>query len=293
MKKRVNYNVQYYWFVIPSLIFLALFTYYPLMNSVYSSFFKQSIMSPAPQFVGFANYLELLQLPLFWIVIKNNLIYAFFSIVPATLTAFILAELINECKYGKALFQISLFYPMMIPMAAAAMLWVFLYNPHIGLINHLLGKLGLFQPGWVNSSDYSLTAIIIMANWKNVGYYMMIYFAGLQNISREIYEAANLDGTGWWRRLWWVIFPLVGPTTLFVLVIAVIQSFRVFEQVYLMTQGGPGDSSNVLVYFIYENAFKYWDIGAASALTAMLAVTLILMVMIIFGYLNGRVNYDL
>jgi ABC-type sugar transport system permease subunit len=270
-----------------------MFTYYPLMNSAYCSLFKQSILTPIPQFTGLGNYLELFHQPLFWTVVKNNLVYAVFSIVPATLTAFVLAELINECKYGKAFFQIALFYPMMIPMAAAAMLWVFLYNPQIGLINQVLGKLGLFQPGWVNSSDYSLTAIIIMANWKNVGYYMMIYLAGLQNISREIYEAAHLDGTGWWRRLWGVIFPLVGPTTLFVLVIAVIQSFRVFDQVYLMTQGGPGDSSNVLVYFIYENAFKYWDIGTASALTVMLGVMLILMVMIIFGYSNRRIHYDL
>lgn len=292
MRKNARLNFKYYRFVIPSLVFLALFTYYPLINAMYHSLFRQSIMSPVPRFVGFQNYLDLFGQPLFWTVIKNNLIYGIFSIVPATLAAFILAVLINEGKYGKAFFQTALFYPMMIPMAAAAMLWVFLYNPHIGLINQVLGRLGLFQPGWVNSSDYALSAITIMANWKNTGYYMMIYLAGLQNISPDIYEAGYLDGAGWWRRLWGITFPLAGPTTLFVLVIAMIQSFRVFDQVYLMTRGGPGDSSNVFVYFIYENAFKYWDIGSASALTVMLAAVLVLMVMIVFGHLNKRVHYD-
>jgi ABC-type sugar transport system permease subunit len=164
MKKNVNFNFNYYWFVIPSMVFLTMFTYYPLLNSLCHSFFRQTIMTPVPRWVGVSNYLDLFHQPLFWTIIKNNLFYAVFSIVPATLTAFILAVLINERKYGKAFFQTSLFYPMMIPMAAAAMLWVFLYNPYIGLINQILGKLGLFQPGWVNSSDYSLTAITVMAN---------------------------------------------------------------------------------------------------------------------------------
>lgn len=291
--KLKQYNLSYYWFLVPSLIFLGLFTYYPLLNSIQYSLYKFGIMSPVPIFVGLRNYINLFNKPLFWMVIKNNLIYAFFTIIPTMAAAFLLAVLINERIRGKAFFQISLFYPMIIPMAAAAMLWVFLYNPNIGLINHFLGRLGLPQPGWLNSSDTSLAAIIIMAIWKNLGYYMMIYMAGLQNIPEQLYESAYLDGAGWWHRHLRITFPLVSPTTLFVFIIAIIQSFRVFEQVYLMTHGGPADSSNVLVYYIYENAFKYWDIGTASALTVILAVILILLVIIVFGNLNKRIHYDL
>jgi ABC-type sugar transport system permease subunit len=283
--------LRYYAFIVPGAFFLGLFTYYPIVWSGYLSFMKWNMMSPKPKYNGLKTIIKLLQDPVFWLVIKNTLIFVSITIIPTMFLAILFAILIDERKKFRIYYIYSLFYPMLIPMAAAAMLWVFIYSPNLGLMNMFLGWIGLPKLGWLGSSDTSLWAIILMTIWKNVGFYTLIYLAGLQNIDKSLYDASYIDGAGWWKRHVYITFPLLGPTSLFVFVVAVILSFRVFAQVHLMTEGGPANSSNVIVYFIYENAFKFFRFDFASALTTILVLTLLAIVLVIFGILHKRIHY--
>jgi ABC-type sugar transport system permease subunit len=280
-----------YIFLIPGMFFLFLFTYLPIMWSTWLSFHRWNLLSPQPKGCGVDNFLKLWNHDVFWLVMKNTFFFVTVSIFPTMFFALVFAILIDERIKARAYYIYSLFYPTLIPMAAAAMLWVYIYSPNLGILNIVLSKFGLPKLGWLGSSQTSLWALIIMTFWKNLGFFMLIYLAGLQNVNRELYEAAYIDGAGWWRRHLAITFPLVGPTSLFVLVVAIILTFRVFDQIHLMTEGGPGNSSNVIVYYIYENGFKFFDWGIASTLTTILVVILLVLTLVIFGVFGKRITY--
>ncbi|RLA88781.1 MAG: sugar ABC transporter permease [Deltaproteobacteria bacterium] len=291
--KRLIFKFRYYLFILPGLIFLGVFTYYPIIWATDLSFKRWNLLCPKPKFVGLENYIKLIHNDVFWLVLKNTAIFATVSIFPTMFFAMVLAILIDERMKGRVYYIYSIFYPTLIPMAAAAMLWVYIYSPNLGILNILLAKIGLPKLGWLGSSKTSLWALIIMTFWKNLGFFMLIYLAGLQNISKDLYEAAYLDGAGWWKRHYKITFPLLGPTTLFVFITAIILTFRVFDQINLMTEGGPGNSSNVIVYYIFENGFKFIDMGIASALTTILVGVLLILVLIIFGIFGKRITYEM
>jgi ABC-type sugar transport system permease subunit len=270
-----------YLYLIPGLIFLIMFTYIPILWASWLSFNRWNMLSPKPKFGGWENFIRLWHHDVFWLVMKNTFFFVTISIFPTMLLALVFAILIDERLKGRVYYIYSLFYPTLIPMAAAAMLWVYIYSPNLGILNILLAKLGFPKLGWLGSSATSLWALIIMTFWKNLGFFMLIYLAGLQNVDRELYEAAYIDGAG----------PLVGPTSLFVLVTAIILTFRVFDQIHLMTEGGPGNSSNVIVYYIFENGFKFFDWGRASSLTTILVCILLTLTLIIFGIFGKRITY--
>lgn len=279
-------------FLLPSLAFLGLFTYYPIISSFHLSFFRSDPFTPEPIFVGFQNYIEFFHNPVFWQVITNNVIFAVATIIPTMLLALFFAILIDEVVV-KSFFRGALFLPKVVPYAALAMIWVFLYEPSIGPINRFLDLVGLPSIGWLGSSKYSLLAIIITMIWRNFGYYMLIYLAGLQNISRDLYDSARVDGASWWKRHLHVTIPLLGPSTLFVFVVSIIQSFKAFTQVQLMTRGGPGYSSSILIYYTYEFAFKFWKMGKASTLTSIMILMLIFLVILAFGFYGRRITYEM
>jgi len=291
MREKVE-QYRAYFFLIPGLFFLFLFTYLPIMWAAWLSFNRWNLLCFKPKFAGMANYVKLLHDDVFWLVMKNTLVFVTVSIFPTMFLALIFAILIDERMKGRVYYIYSLFYPTLIPMAAAAMLWVYIYSPNLGILNVFLAKLGLPKLGWLGSSSTSLWALIIITFWKNLGFFMLIYLSGLQNVSRELYEAAYIDGAGWWRRHVSITFPLVAPTSLFVLVTAIILTFRVFDQIHLMTEGGPGNSSNVIVYYIFENGFKFFDWGKASCLTTVLVLILLTLTLIIFGIFGKRITYS-
>lgn len=262
------------------------------MWATWLSFNRWNLLCFKPKFAGMANYVKLLHDDVFWLVMKNTFVFVTVSIFPTMFLALVFAILIDERMKGRVYYIYSLFYPTLIPMAAAAMLWVYIYSPNLGILNVFLAKLGLPKLGWLGSSSTSLWALIIMTFWKNLGFFMLIYLSGLQNVSRELYEAAYIDGAGWWRRHVSITFPLVAPTSLFVLVTAIILTFRVFDQIHLMTEGGPGNSSNVIVYYIFENGFKFFDWGKASCLTTVLVLILLTLTLIIFGIFGKRITYS-
>jgi ABC-type sugar transport system permease subunit len=282
-----------YLYLLPSLVFLALFTYYPIGFSGYLTLFRWNVLTPDPVFVGVENYLKLGREPLFWLVLRNNLFYALGTIPTTMALALGLAVLVNQ-PLGRLrnAYRVALFYPTMVPMVAAAMLWVWIFNPGIGLLNHYLGYLGIPRIEWLYDRHWALPAIILMSIWKNFGYFMLIYLAALQGIPTELYEAASLEGAGAWARFRRITVPLLAPASLFVFVVAVISSFQVFDQVFVMTQGGPADQTNVLTFYIYQHAFRFWDIGMGATLTTVFVGMLLALVVTVFRSLGRRVYYE-
>jgi ABC-type sugar transport system permease subunit len=206
-----------YFYLLPSLLFLALFTYYPMGFSAYLSLFRWNVLNPERVFVGFENYLQLTREPLFWLVLRNNLFYALGTIPTSMALALFLAVLTNQ-KLGRVrgVYRVALFYPTMIPMVAAGMLWVWIFNPGIGLFNYYSSFLGVPRIEWLYDRHWALPAIIIMSIWKNFGYFMLIYLAALQGVPNDLYEAASIEGAGPWRRFWEITCPLLAPASLFV-----------------------------------------------------------------------------
>jgi len=282
-----------YGYLLPGLFFMGVFTFIPVFMSAYLSLFRWNVSYPEPSFTWFSNYLEVFKAPLFWLVLRNNFIYAFTTIPISMSLALFLAILINQ-KMGtiKSVYRTSLFYPTMIPMVAAAMLWVWIFNPGLGIFNYYLGFLGFPKIEWLYDMRYALIAIIIMSIWKNFGYYMLIFLAGLQSIPNHYYEAAAIEGAGGWKKFRYITFPMLAPATLFVFIVAIISSFQVFDQVFIMTQGGPGDRTNVLVFYIYQHAFRFWDLGMGSTLTTLFILGLLLAIWLVFRVIGRKVYYE-
>lgn len=286
-------RIKPYVYLVPSLFFLAIFTYFPVLYSLYLSFFKRNIFNPKPTFAGLYNYVSVFEEPLFGVVVKNTLVYTLASIPITMLLALFLAVFLNEeLGWARNIYRVASFYPTMIPMAAAGMLAVWLFNPGIGLVNYYLKYLGVSHVEWLYDMKWALPAIVLTAIWKNFGYFMIIFLSGLQNISGELYESASLEGCGFFQRLRYITLPLLGPTTMFVVIIGVITSFQVFDLVYIMTQGGPADSTNVIVYYIYQYAFRFWDIGHASALTVLFVSVLLVFIVFLARFMERRTYYE-
>jgi sn-glycerol 3-phosphate transport system permease protein len=278
--------------IFPSLIFLVVFTYYPIVRSLWLSLFRIAPVSDRGIFVGAGNYAALFSNGLFSAVLWTSLWYTLGSVVVTTVLGLVFALLLNRRLRLIGLFRVGLFYPTVVPMAAASMVWIFLFNPAYGAVNQLLRLLGLPAGiDWLNASPYALIAIVVVGIWKYAGYYMVIFLAGLQTIDEELREAARIEGASAWQEFWRITFPLLAPTTFFVVIIAIINSFQAVDQVYVMTRGGPHNSTNVLMYYIYQLGFVYWDTGNAAAASTVLFALLLVGTYVYFRYLGGRVHY--
>ena len=280
-----------YLYILPTFFFLFIFTHWPILRTFYVSLFKWNLATPKREYVGLANYAQAWSASVFWEVLGNNVLFAA-GTVPLTLgIALALALLINQKIRGLAMYRAMLFYPTMIPMAAAAMIWLWILTPNYGLLNYYGKWFGLPDIHWLGDNKLAIWALVLVGVWKRVGYYMVIYLAGLQVIPEHLYEAAIIEGAGPWQRFWRVTFPLLSPTTFFVAVMAVIDSFQAIDQVYLMTSGGPGNSSNLFIFYIYQHAFRFFDMGYASAVSAILFLILLGLTVLAFRMLHRRVHY--
>jgi multiple sugar transport system permease protein/sn-glycerol 3-phosphate transport system permease protein len=275
----------------PSLLFLAAFTYWPILRSAVYGFYDVQLGSPEVFFVGWENYQRLWHDTLFWTSLRNTVVYMVVTVPTSIAMALLLAVALDRGLRGTALYRSTFFYPVMIPSVAAGMVWVFLYAPGYGPINGLLQSLGLPQLEWLSDKRYALPAIIFMSIWKYAGYFMLILLAALQLVPRDLYEAARLDGVSGWRQLLHITVPLISPTLYFVLIIGVLHSYQIFDYVFVMTQGGPADATNVLTFYIYQNAFQFQDIGTASAIGNILLLVVGGLIAVVAGTLGRRVHY--
>jgi multiple sugar transport system permease protein len=278
-------------FVGPSLLGLVLFTLGPLLASLGISLTSWDLLTP-PQFVGFANFTELLGSADIRDALLHTLIYIAIYLPVVLVLGLLLAILLNRPLRGLQFYRTAFFMPVVSSWVAVSLMWKWLLNPAFGLVNYLLGLLHLPQPGWWADPHWALPAVIIASIWKDLGFVMVLLLAGLQNIGRQYYEAARVDGAGAWRRFINITIPLLSPSIFFVVVISLINSFQVFDQVWVMTGGGPGGASSVLVEQIVQNAFSYSRMGYASALSWLLFAIIFGITALQFSMQKRWVTYD-
>lgn len=268
-----------YVLLLPTAFFVALFTAWPVLLSVYQSFFRQRMNIARfrePTFIGLGNYRELFADPYFRQIILNTLKYILGTVPISIVLGFLFALLVNRKMRGIGLFRLAFFHPMVLPMVSAATIWMFFFTPGYGLFNAALRALGYSGPeNWTGNPSLALLAVIIVAIWKNSGYYMIFYLAGMQNLPADVYEAAALDGANGWQTLWQITFPLLRRTTVFITTIAFIDAFRTVDHIFVLTSGGPSRTSTVLLFDLWLERFEYQDIGASAAITVIFVVVLL------------------
>ena len=274
------------------MVMLAAFTHIPALLTVWHSFFSTPRGKRQAKFVGLENYATLLEDDIFWQVLLNNFWYALGTIPASIGLALLMAIWVNGKLAGRGFLRMSYFMPTMLPLIAVANIWMFFYTPGFGLIDQITGAFGFPSHNWLGDPDTVLGAIILVAIWKEAGFFMIFYLAALQTIPPSLGEAAALEGAGRWYFFRRITFPLLMPTTLFVSVNATINSFRLVDHIFLMTEGGPDNSSSLLLFYIYQNAFRFWDTSYAAVLTVVLLVILIIVSIGQFIFVDRRVHYQ-
>ncbi|MEX2461951.1 MAG: sugar ABC transporter permease [Paenibacillaceae bacterium] len=283
-------NLAGFLFISPWIIGFLLFTGGPVLYSFAISAFQWDLMT-TPTFIGFDNYKALLKDPLFFQSVKVTLIYTLTSVPLQLIVALFAALLINQKRKGVNIFRTFLYLPTVISGIAVAMIWSWIYNPQFGLFNEILSWFGIAGPDWIYDENWSLPALVLMSLWS-FGGPMVIFLAGLQDIPEYLYEAAELDGASRARKLWHVTLPMVSPVILFNAVMGVVGSFQVFTQAFVMTKGGPNNSTLFLVMYIYQNGFQYFKMGYASALSVVLFIIVLLLTILQFKLASRLVHYD-
>ncbi|MDR5906514.1 sugar ABC transporter permease [Franzmannia qiaohouensis] len=278
--------------LLPAAVLLATFAYLPTIATLINSLFLPGFRGEPTQFVGLENYQLLIEDSTFWRVARNNLIYALGTIPTSIAIALGMALFVNARLPGRGFVRMAYFTPTILPMIAAANIWMFFYAPQIGLFNKLLGAFGLSGVNWLGDPSVALTSVIVMTVWKEAGFFMIFYLAALQSIPPELKEASDLEGTSRWSFFWRVTFPLLMPTTLFVLINALINAVRVVDHLFILTKGGPNNATNLLLYYVYENAFSFFDRTYAATITVVILLVLAVVATVKFAILDRRTHYQ-
>lgn len=279
-----------YFFLAPALILMSLTVFWPAIQAFYLSFTRfEYDLTQAPEWVGLVNFQQLAQDRVFWQTLGNSLVYLVGVVPILVLMPLVLAILVNQKLPGIHWFRAAYYTPVIISMVVAGIAWRWLYAQD-GLLNQLLRELGWVQSAipWLTSPQLALFSVMAVTIWKGLGYYMVIYLAGLQGISGDLYEAAALDGSDGWRKHWDITLPLMRPYLLLVGVISAISATKVFEEVYVMTQGGPLNSSKTIVYYLYEKAFMDLEISYACTIGLVLFLMIFILSLVNLKLSQGR-----
>ena len=278
--------------LLPAMALLALFTHYPAIATAWHSFFATPRGSRPPAFVGADNYRGLVDDPIFWKALSNNLWYAAGTIPASIALAMLMAAWVNGRLAGRGFLRLAYFTPTVLPMIAVANIWLFFFTPEYGLLEQVLGAFGAGSHNWLGSKSTALGCLMVVTVWKEAGFFMIFYLAALQSMSPHLADAAAIEGASRWYFFRRVTFPLLMPTTLFVLVNAVINAFRVVDHVVVMTRGGPDNATELLLFYIYEIGFRFLDSAYAATLTIVLLGVLAAAALLQFGFLERRVHYQ-
>jgi sn-glycerol 3-phosphate transport system permease protein len=277
--------------LLPALLLLIAFTHYPAVATLIDSFYSTPKGSRPSVWVGLENYQVMAEDPVFWKAVRNNLWFAGATIPLSIGLALAMALWVNERIAGRAFLRMAYFTPTVLPMIAVANIWLFFYTPQYGLLEQITALFGLPSHNWLGSPSTALGAVTAVAVWKEAGFFMIFYLAALQTLNPSLREAAAIEGASRWyffRRVQW---PLLMPTTLFVLINAVINAFRMVDHLFVLTRGGPNNASTLLLYRLYEVGFQFWDTGYAAAMTIVLVVVLASVALFQFFVLDKRVHY--
>jgi multiple sugar transport system permease protein len=281
---------NFYLFIMPWLLGAIAFTCYPVIASLYYSFTEYDIIHP-PKWVGLGNYTKMLQDELFWRGVKATLIFTVFSVPLQLMLALILALLVNQKIPFRGLFRTLLYFPSMVSGVTLSLVWLWVFNSKSGIFNYMLSLVGVQGPSWLQDEGWALTAMIIMTLW-GAGSGMVIFLAGLQGVPRIIYEAGQIDGVTRWHSLWHITLPMISPVILFQLILGVIQSFQVFTQAFVMTQGGPHYATQFYVFYLWQTGFEFYKMGYASAMAWLLLIIVMVLTYIIMKVSKKYVHYE-
>lgn len=266
--------------ISPALVGTFIFIIIPVIGSFTISLTRWNLIS-SPKFVGLDNYIKLLSDQLFYDVLITTFIYAVSVVIFSIAIPLILAVALNEKIKFLTAFRTAYFLPVITPMIVAAIVWSWIFDPNNGILNFMLTQIGVNNPPlWLFDDKWSLIAIIIVSVWKNIGYNMVIFLAGLQGIPESLYEAAKIDGANTIKKLWHITIPMLTPTIFFVCIMSTISAFQVFDLIYLMTEGGPENSTMVIVYWLFKNAFEFFKLGYASSIAYVLFVIILILTLI-------------
>lgn len=291
-KRAPRFNWGPYLLLLPSIILLAVFTLYPMLSSGYLALFKADLAHRIPEWNGLGNFQELFASEAFRKVLKNSFIFAVGTIPFTVLIAMFLAVQLNRKLKSVSILRAAYFYPTMLPLVSAASIWNFMYNPNYGPIDTLIKWLGGTPQNWLGDPKLALGAVMVVQIWKDAGYFMIFFLAGLQSLPSDVFEAADLDGAPAWTQFWRITFPLLSPTTLFVATISFINAFKAMDQIFVMTVGGPENATNVLLYYIYEQTFSFLNKGLGAAASVVLILILLAWALFNQFYLDKKVHYD-
>lgn len=283
---KIKYNLltkDTFWaglMILPALLGTFIFILIPVIGSFAISLCRWNLISP-PDFVGLDNYITLLSDQLFYDVLITTVIYAIAVVIFSITIPLVLAIALNEKIKGLVLFRTAYFLPVITPMVVAAIVWSWIFDPNNGILNFIIGQAGISNPPlWLFDNFWALVAIIIVSVWKNIGYNMIIFLAGLQAIPDSLYEAAEIDGATGFKKMLYITIPMLTPTIFFVCIMSTISSFQVFDLIYLMTGGGPENSTMVIVYWLFKNAFEFFKIGYASSIAYVLFIIILALTLI-------------
>lgn len=285
-----RYGLLFFFVGIPAIPLLA-FWFLPMFASLWLSSTDWDYISPTYNYVMVENYKTILTSVDFYDALKNTIFFGVMTVVPTIIIGLFLAALLKNVVVGSTFLKSLLFSPWITPMVAMSIVWTWIFQPDVGLLNQILGWLHLPQPAWLIDSETAMWAIIIVSIWKNAGWAMLFYADALSKIPSELYEVGNIEGTSWWQNSKYITIPLVSPTTLFLVIVSLIDAIQAYDQIQVMTQGGPAGSTRTLLYLYYQMAFEQFNMGQATALSTIIVLLTGLLAFLLFYTSKKWVHY--
>ncbi|WP_229522466.1 carbohydrate ABC transporter permease [Paenibacillus monticola] len=279
-------------FTLPAMIPFVVFWLAPLLYVFYLSFTEWDFMSPEKTFVGLTNYVDLFSNPAFYKALRVTVLFCAGSVLPVIMIGLGLALLMNSKLKGAALYQVLLFSPWVTPTVAVSIVWSWIYEPDVGLANTVLSFLGLAEIGWLHDPKWALVGVLIVTIWKSVGWAMIFYLVALRNVPTDLLEAAGLDGASPFYKFIRITLPLISPTTLFLFIVQIIGALQAYDQINVLTQGGPSGSTRTLLYMYYQSAFESFQIGEASTVAMVLVFICMLLSVVSLGVSKRTTHYQ-
>lgn len=279
-------------FLLPSLLLFGIFLFYPLIRTIYLSFFLTNQAGVTTAFVGLENYIEILRSPIFMKSLTSTFLFVLLTLPGTIIISLFLAVIANEKLKGIGFFRMIFSSTMGVSVAAASVFWLFLFHPSIGFFNKLLASFGFAKIGWLTDPAWALVSVSLSTVWMNIGFTFLILLGGLQAIDNHLYESADIDGAGYFYKLRRITIPMLSPTLFFVITVSIINSFQTFGQIDMLTKGGPSNETNLIVYSIYREAFVNYQYGTASAQAVILFILILIMTLIQFKLGERKVHYQ-
>jgi sn-glycerol 3-phosphate transport system permease protein len=279
-------------FLLPSILLFGIFVFYPMFKTIYLSFFLTDAKGATTVFVGWENYQSLVTNPIFRKSVSNTFLFVFYTVPPTVVISLALAVISNEKLKGIGFFRTIFSSTMGISVAAASVFWLYLFNPTMGLLNKILEAFGLNAIEWLTDPKWALLAVSVTTIWMNIGFTFLILLGGLQSIDSSLYESADIEGTSYFYKLRRITIPMLSPTFFFVTTVSIINAFQTFGQIDILTQGGPANGTNLIVYSIYREAFVNYQFGSASAQAVVLFILILLMTALQFKLGERKVHYQ-